>query len=282
MSGVFEGIRAYRTPSRVSFFRIQDHLRRLRVSARIHGMELPYSSVDLEAACGAVLAANGFEEAYVRPVVFRGLGAAGLDPDFSPVRVFVVAWPWGAYLGDEAGEQGVDCCISTWSRPAPNTLPMMAKAGGNYLSGSLMKVEARRRGADEAIALSPAGHLSEGSGQNLFLVIDGVILTPEVDGTFLLGITRDSVLRLARDLGYEVREGLLPREMLLAADEVFLAGTASEVVPVRSVDGVPVGDGDPGPVTCHIRDAFRALVTGEAPDPYGWLTPVSVPAPAGV
>ena len=261
-SSVFEGIRCYRTPDGPRFFRLADHLRRLRTSAKIHGMLVPFDLEALTRASGAVLDANGLEDAYLRPVVFRGVGAAGLDPANSPVHVFLVAWEWGSYLGEESLARGVRCCVSSWFRPGPNTHPMMAKAGGNYLSGSLMKMEARSRGFDEAIALSPGGYLSEGSGQNLFLVMDGVLHTPAVDGTFLIGITRDSIIRLARDRGYEVREGLLPREMLHAADEAFLVGTASEVVPIRSVENIEVGDGARGPVTRALQTAFMELVRG--------------------
>lgn len=272
-SSVFEGIRSYPTPRGAMFFRLRDHLERLRYSAAIHRMELAWSLEELEAASRELMTRNGLDDCYYRPLVFRGVGAAGLDPGKSPVRVFLITWPWGTYLGPEALERGVDCGVSSWARPAPNTHPTMAKAGGNYINGSLMKMEAKANGFDEAIALTVNGTVSEGSGQNIFVVKGGVLHTPAVDGTFLQGITRDSILTLARDMGIEVREGRIPREALYVADEVFLAGTASEVVPVRSVDRLQVGSGKRGPVTERLQERYMTLVRGESPDPYGWVTP---------
>lgn len=272
-SSVFEGIRSYATPRGAMFFRFQDHVRRLRDSASIHRMALTWSDEQIEQGTQELLAINKMEAAYVRPVALRGLGAAGIDPSSSPVRLFIACWSWGAYLGDEGCEKGVDAGVSSWFRPAPNTHPTMAKAGGNYVNGSLMKMEAKGNGYDEAIALSTDGLVSEGSGQNIFLVKNGELHTPAVDGTFLQGITRDSVIRLAHDMGIPVHEGRVPREALYVADEVFFVGTASEVVPVRSVDRRTIGEGRRGPVTARLQDAFLAIVRGEAPDRHGWLTP---------
>lgn len=279
-SSVFEGIRSYETPAGPTFFRLGDHLRRFVASARVHRMPLAHTMEDLVTASRELVARNGLESCYLRPVAFRGLGAAGIDPSRSPVEVFLVCWAWDAYLGAKSLEEGVDCGVSSWLRPAPNTHPTMAKAGGNYLNASLMKMEARSNGFDEAIALSVDGTLSEGSGQNLFLVRDGEIHTPAVDGSFLQGVTRDSVIRLARDMGVTVHEERIPREALYVADEVFLTGTATEVVPVRSVDGITVGPGRRGPVTGRLQERFMALVRGRVPDPYGWRSPAHPATPA--
>lgn len=273
-SSVFEGIRSYETPEGAAIFRLQDHLRRFVASARIHRMELDWDVPALEQACRELISRNGQTACYLRPVAFRGLGAAGLDPSGSPVRVFLVSWPWASYLGKDSLEQGVACGVSSWMRPAPNTHPAMAKAGGNYINASLMKMEALANGFDEAIALSVDGTLSEGSGQNLFLVQNGALHTPAADGTFLQGITRDSVVTLARDMGITVHEGRLPREALYIADEVFLTGTASEVVPVRSVDRLTVGSGRRGPVTEAIQERFMGIARGLVEDSHRWLTPV--------
>lgn len=274
-SSVFEGIRAYDTPRGPAFFRLEDHMRRLHASARIHRMEMRWSIDELCEASAELVRRNGLGSCYLRPLVFRGVGAMGLDPTRCPTRVHLIAWDWEAYLGADSAERGIDAGVSSWQRPAPNTHPTMAKAGGNYVNASLMKMEAKRNGFDEAIALSVDGTVSEGSGQNLFVVSGSVVHTPAIDGSFLQGITRDSILTLARELGYSVREGRIPREALYVADEVFFAGTATEVVPVRSVDGQPVGDGTPGPVTCALRDRFAALLRGRSGDPHGWLTHVS-------
>jgi branched-chain amino acid aminotransferase len=270
-SSVFEGIRCYDTPRGPALFRLGDHLRRLLESARIYGMGLSWDLPALAGACRELLRRNGLREGYVRPLVVRGTGALGVDPTDSRVETFVMCWPWGRYLGAEALEQGVDACVSSWFRPAPNTFPALAKAGGNYLNGQLVKMEARRNGFAEGIAVGPDGLVSEGSGQNVFLVKDGVVLTPEVDGTMLAGITRDTILRLCRDMGMEARETRIPRETLYTADEVFFTGTAVEVTPVRSVDRVPVGSGGRGPVTRALQQAYLSAVRGEGADPWGWL-----------
>jgi branched-chain amino acid aminotransferase len=273
-SSVFEGVRAYGTPRGPAFFRLEDHMRRLLASARIHRMEVAWTVDQLCDASADLVRRNQLSACYLRPLVFRGVGAMGLDPTSCPTQVWMMAWDWAAYLGADAAEQGIDAGVSSWQRPAPNTHPTMAKAGGNYVNASLMKMEAKRNGFDEAIALSVDGTVSEGSGQNLFVVRGSVVHTPAVDGSFLQGITRDSILTLARDLGFTVREGRIPREALYVADEVFFAGTATEVVPVRSVDGQPIGHGGPGPVTCAIRDRFGSLLRGLSDDPHGWLTHV--------
>jgi branched-chain amino acid aminotransferase len=272
-SSVFEGIRCYKTPEGPAIFRLRDHLERLLGSCKIYRMEVPYSLDDLVAGCCALVEKNGLESCYLRPMVMRGYGAASMVPFASPVEVFLPCWPWGAYLGEGALENGVDACVSSWQRVAPNTLPTMAKMAGNYLSGMLIKMQALADGYAEAIALGPDGMISEGSGQNVFLVRGETLYTPPVDGTLLPGITRDTVLTIARDAGFDVREQELPREALYLADEVFFSGTAAEITPVRSVDKITVGQGKIGPVTRELQRRFLATVHGETPDVHGWLTP---------
>ena len=271
-SSVFEGIRCYATARGPAIFRLQDHLQRMVDSAKIYRMELAYGVDDLVAACCELVERNELEACYLRPMVVRGYGAASMVPFASPVHVYLPCWPWGAYLGEGALENGVDACVASWSRVAPNTIPAMAKIAGNYLSGQLIKMEAMAKGFAEAIALGPDGMLSEGSGQNLFLARKGTLYTPPIDGTLLPGITRETVLALAHDAGIPVREEPLPREMLYVADEVFLSGTASELTPVRSVDKIVVGTGKPGAVTRELQRLFNATVRGELPDSHGWLT----------
>jgi branched-chain amino acid aminotransferase len=272
-SSAFEGIRCYNTPRGPAIFRLEDHLQRLVNSCRIYRMELKYTVDELVAACCELVEKNGLEACYLRPMVVRGYGAAGMVPFASPVHVYLPCWPWGAYLGEGALENGVDACVSSWNRVAPNTIPALAKIAGNYLSGQLIKMEALANGFAEAIALGPDGMLSEGSGQNVFLVSQGTLYTPPV-GTILSGITRASVVTLARDMGIPVVEQNLPREMLYTADELFLTGTASELTPVRSVDKIQVGAGKRGPLTQQLQQKFLDIVHGEADDPYGWLTHV--------
>ncbi len=274
-SSAFEGIRCYGTPHGPAIFRLEDHLRRLVNSCRMYRMELSYTVDELASACCELVERNELDACYLRPMVMRGYGAAGMVPFDSPVEVYLPCWPWGAYLGEGALETGVDACVSSWHRPAPNTIPQMAKIAGNYLSGQLIKMEALANGFAEGIALGPDGMLSEGSGQNVFLVLGGAIYTPPFNGTLLAGITRDSVLTLAADLGIPVREQQLPREMLYAADEIFLTGTASEVTPVRSVDKIQVGNGRRGPVTERLQRRFLDVVRGAVPDEHGWLRHVS-------
>ena len=273
-SSVFEGIRCYQTPAGPAIFRLPEHLRRLQDSARIYRMDAGYSEAELAAACKALIIRNGLGECYLRPILIRGVGARGLDPRTSPVEAYIICWPWGAYLGDGALERGVDVCVSSWQRPAPNTHPSLAKAGGNYLNSQLITLEALANGYHEGIAVSPGGLISEGSGQNIFLFRKGKLITPELDGTLLEGITRDSVIEIARDLGMTVLEQRVPRELLYTADEVFFTGTAAEITPVRSVDKVAIGKGVAGPVTRALQERLLGIAQGRLPDQFGWLTPV--------
>ena len=273
-SSVFEGVRFYNTPAGSAAFRLSDHMRRFLNSARIYRMDLGRSTDELADACREVVVRNGLQEGYIRPVALRGVGALGLHPGKSPVETYIVCWPWGQYLGTEALEQGVDVCVSSWSRPAPNTLPTLAKAGGNYVISQLMRLEAEVNGYAEAIGLGPDGLVSEGSGQNLFLVNEGILYTPPLNGTLLHGITRDCVLKLAANLGIETREQSLPREMLYIADELFFTGTASEITPIRSVDRIEVGSGGVGAITQQLQKEYMGIATGERPDRFGWLEPI--------
>jgi branched-chain amino acid aminotransferase len=280
-SSVFEGIRCYRTPAGPAVFRLREHLRRLADSCRIYRMWPAPTVEDMMEACTATVRRNGLDECYIRPMIMRGYGAAGMAGIGSPIETYIACWPWTAYLGDDALEKGVDVRVSSWHRPAPNTYPAMAKAAGHYNNAQLAKFEAMADGYIEAIALSPSGLVSEGSGQNVFLVRDGALITPLLDGTMLQGVTRDSVLHLAGDLGIPVREHPVPREMLYTADELFFTGTASEITPIRSVDRVPVGAGAVGPVTRALQQRFLGVVRGEVEDERGWLTPVEPAVVAG-
>ena len=279
-SSVFEGVRAYETPRGVAIFRLREHTRRLLDSAKVYRITVPFSAEQLNDACRQVVAVNGLARgAYIRPVVFRGYGEIGVTPkNEPPTEVAVAAWEWGKYLGHESEEQGVDVCISSWHRVAPNTLPALAKAGGNYLSSQLIGAEARRLGFHEGIGLAPDGTLSEGSGENLFLVKDGVLLTPALAHSVLGGITRDTVMRFARERGIEVRECAIPRELLYIADEAFFTGTAVEITPIRSVDRLTVGAGKRGPITETLQKAFFGLFTGATADKWGWLDHIDMGA----
>lgn len=277
-SSVFEGIRSYDTfidgrPNGAAIFRLTDHNTRLYASAKIYDMPMPYSVAEINAACREVIRRNGFSKAYLRPFAFRGLGGFGLSAD-TPVDMSVAAWLMGPYLGPGVLETGIDACVSSWQRFAPNTIPAGAKAGGNYLSGQLVAREARRLGFGEGIALASTGLLSEGAGENLFLVFDGALHTTPVSAALLNGITRNSIIRLARDAGIEVVERDLPREYLYLCDELFMCGTAAEITPIRSVDGRQVGAGKPGPLTQRIQSLFFGLFDGSTPDKYGWLEPL--------
>ncbi|HSK17568.1 MAG TPA: branched-chain amino acid transaminase [Longimicrobiales bacterium] len=274
-SSVFEGVRCYDTPRGPAIFRWSEHLRRLYDSCRIYRMEPKWSAGELTAATADLIVRNGLDSCYIRPMVLRGYGDAGMLPGVSPVETFIACWPWGTYLGDGALENGVDVCVSTWQRPAPNTFPALAKAAGHYNNAQLIKMEAAENGYVEAIALAPNGLVSEGSGQNVFLVRDGVLRTTGVDGTILNGITRASIITLARDLGITVEQGAIPREMLYTADEAFFTGTAAEVTPIRSVDRITVGAGKAGPVTRALQQKFLDIVHGRVPDEHGWLTYVA-------
>jgi len=280
-SSVFEGLRAYQTPRGVAIFRLLDHTRRLFDSAKIYRIHMPFTPAQLNDACHQVIAANGLAGgAYIRPVAFKGYGEIGVSPkDDPPTDVAVAAWEWGRYLGHDSEARGVDVCVSSWNRVAPNTLPALAKAAGNYLSSQLIAAEAKRLGFAEGIGLTADGNLSEGSGENLFLVRDGVLLTPTLADSVLGGLTRDTVIRLARARGIEVRECTIPRELLYIADEAFFTGTAVEVTPINSVDRIPVGNGKPGPITESLQNAFYGLFSGRTPDQWGWLDHVDMSAP---
>ena len=274
-SSVFEGIRVYDTPDGPRYFRLDEHTERLFHSARIYDLSIAYDAATINRACREVITANGLTSAYVRPIVFRSGFTFSLAPSLdTAVDVAIIALPWGAYHGADAIEKGVDVCVSSWNRAAPNTYPSGAKAGGNYLNSQLIAREAINGGFAEGIALGTDGLLSEGAGENLFIVRKGTIYTPPAASSILCGITRDAVLTLARDRGFDVVEQPLPREMLYFADEVFMTGTAAEVTAVRSVDRKPVGSGRPGPVTRQLQDAFFGLFDGRTEDRWGWLTPV--------
>ena len=277
-SSVFEGVRAYPTANGVAIFRLKDHTRRLFDSAKIYRIHFPYTPEQINDACRQVVSMNGLSRgAYLRPVVFKGYGEIGVSPKVDPpTEVAIAAWEWGKYLGSESEEQGVDVCVSSWNRVAPNTIPALAKAAGNYLSSQLIGAEARRLGFAEGIGLSPDGTVSEGAGENLFVVKDGVLYTPALAYSVLAGITRDCVMRLARDKGIEVRETAMPRELLYIADELFMTGTAAEITPIRSVDRLAVGNGKRGPITQSLQEAFFGLFSGKTPDKYNWLDPVDM------
>jgi len=273
-SSVFEGIRAYHTKNGPAIFRLGEHIERLFQSAKIYKMKPTFTAEQIERACIDTVAVNKLKECYIRPLVYRGYAHVGVNPIGTPIDTMIAAYPWGKYLGDDALTKGVSVKIGTWARMAPNTLPAMAKAGGNYLNSQLLKLEAVEDGYAEAIALDVNGYVSEGSGENMFAVVKGEILTPPFSSSILAGITRASVLKLATDLGYTVRETVMPRELLYVADELFFTGTAVEITPVTSVDHIAVGNGERGPITKAIQDAFFGIVKGELPDRYGWLTSV--------
>ena len=271
-ASVFEGVRCYDTARGPAVFRLHDHLKRLMASSRTYRMQPDHSIDELADAVCATIRRNELESCYIRPMVLRGFGSSSMHPEHSPVETYIPVWPWGAYLGEEGLAKGVDVCVSSWNRPAPNTVPSGAKSAGNYLVSTLMVMEASSHGYAEAIGLGPGGLVSEGSGQNLFMVVNGEVITPILDGTSLSGITRHSVLKIAGELGYTVREQLVPREMLYAADELFFTGTASEVTPIRSVDGLEVGNGRRGAVTERIQTRYLEVANGAGPDPWGWVT----------
>jgi branched-chain amino acid aminotransferase len=275
-SGVFEGIRCYKTKQGSGVFRLPEHVKRLRLSAKIYRMEPPLPDAAMAEAVLETIRANSFEACYIRPLIFRGFGPMGVNPLNSPVETSIAVWPWAVYLGEEAAERGVEVCVSSWRRAAPSTFPATAKATGNYLNAQLIKMEALANGYSEGIGLDVQGHVSEGSGENLFLVKDGALVTPPVASSLLSGITRDAVMTLATDLGIPVREQLVPRGLLYTCDEMFFTGTAVEIAPIRSVDRIPVGEGRPGEITRRLMAEFQRIITGETPDRHGWLTPVGV------
>lgn len=272
-SSVFEGIRCYAQPHGSAIFRLPEHMQRLLDSARIYRMELPYNLDQLCSATVDLVEANGIAPCYIRPIALRGYGEMGVNPKGCPVEVYIANFPWGKYV---TGHGGADVCVSSWSRLAPNTMPSLAKAGANYMNSQLIRMEADINGYAEGIALDVNGYLSEGSGENLFIVRNGVIYTTPLANSVLSGITRDSVLTIARHLGIPVVEQALPRELLYIADEVFFTGTAAEVAPIRSVDRILVGDGSTGPITKQIGDEFFGIANGLRPDRFGWLTPTKV------
>ena len=274
-SSVFEGIRCYGQPSGAAVFRLPEHMQRLLDSAKIYRMPLPYSLEQLSNAVVELIEANEVAPCYIRPIAFRGYGEMGVNPKNAPVDVYIANFPWGKYV---AGTGGADVCISSWNRLAPNTMPALAKAGANYMNSQLIRMEADTNGYVEGIALDVNGLVSEGSGENVFLVRNGVLYTPPLANSALSGITRDSVLTIARHLGLAVMEQPVPREMLYIADEVFFTGTAAEVTPIRSIDRILVADGKTGEITKKIADEFFAIANGLKPDRFGWLTPVKVNA----
>ena len=271
-SCLFEGLRAYDTPKGTAIFRLQDHTRRLYNSCKIYRMEIPYAQEAFNAAVVACVRANALKACYIRPLVYRGYGALGVNPFPNPVDCAVLVWEWGNYLGPEAMENGVDVCVSSWWRMAPNTYPALAKAGANYMNSQLIKMEALLDGYEEGIALNIRGHISEGSGENLFLVKDGTVLTPPLSSSVLPGITRDSVMTLFREMGVRVVEETIPREMLYIADEVFFTGSAAEGTPIRSIDKIVIGSGRRGPLTEKVQTAFFEVIGGKRADTHGWLT----------
>ena len=281
-SSVFEGIRCYAPPSGPAIFRADEHMQRLLDSAKVYRMDMVYSREELVAAMVELVKTNGVWPCYVRPVVFRGYGDAGVSPNKCPVEVYIANYPWGKYLTQDYS--GVDVCVSSWTRIAPNTLPALAKARANYMNSQLIRMEATTNGYVEGIALDTNGYVSEGSGENIFVVRNGVLQTAPLGNSVLPGITRDSILKLAREIGIPVLEAGIPREMLYIADEVFFTGTAAEVTPIRSVDRITVGKGEVGPITRALQREFFGIVRGEKPDRFDWLTPVPVASkqPVGV
>ena len=273
-SGLFEGIRCYKTPKGPAIFRLREHVQRLFDGCAIYRMQVPNTLEEIEAGILETIRANRLEGCYVRPIVYRGYGSMGVDPSPCPVEVTIAVWPWGAYLGQDAAEKGVDVMVSSWRRFAPDTLPAMAKASANYMNSQLIKMEATANGYAEGIALDVAGFVSEGSGENIFLVRQGTLYTPTLGTSILPGITRASIRQLASDFGIPVVECPIPREMLYVVDEVFFVGTATEVTPVRSIDRIPVGSGARGEITTRLQAEFNALIRGEKDDRHGWLTAV--------
>lgn len=274
-SSVFEGMRAYSTPKGSAIFCLGPHIDRLFDSCKIYRMPVPFTREQISDACIKVVRENKLASGYIRPIVYRGLGSFGIDPRNNPVEVAVLAFEWGRYLGAEGIEQGVDAGVSSWRRMAPDTYPAMGKIGGQYINSQFITMEAADHGYNEGIGLDVSGYVSEGSGENIFAIVDGAIYTPPVSASILRGVTRMAAITLARDFGYTVVEQTISREMLYLADELFFTGTAVEITPIRSVDHVQVGSGTRGPITKKLQDAFFAIVEGRAEDRYNWLTPVA-------
>lgn len=279
-SSVFEGVRCYETAHGPAVFRLRDHTRRLLDSSKIYRIPVDYTIDELVEAQVELIRVNRLRSCYIRPIILRGYGGVGVLPVNNPTEIYLACWEWGKYLGPEALAEGVDVCISSWTRIAPNTLPALAKAGANYMNSQLIRMEAHHNGYAEGIALDSNGCISEGSGENIFVIRDGKIHTPPLGSSVLPGITRDTVVTLARELGISIVETVIPREMLYIADEVFFTGTAAEVTPIRSIDKIPVGSGRRGPVTERLQSAFFDIVEGKAEDRHGWLTPVPEPVSA--
>lgn len=271
-SALFGGMRCYETKLGSAVFRVNDHTKRLIDSCKIYRMEPPYTKEDFNNAILETIRVNRMKACYVRPIVFRGYGSLGVNPFPCPIDCAIIIWEWGKYLGQEALEKGVDVCVSSWNRMQPNTFPAMAKASANYMNSQLVRMEAIVGGYVEGIALDPSGHISEGSGENIFIVRNGKLYTPHLASSVLSGITRDSVITLARDMGIEVIEDALPRELLYVADEVFMTGSAAEITPVRTIDKITVGSGRRGTITEKLQDEFFGIVSGDRPDRHGWLT----------
>ncbi|HVW10803.1 MAG TPA: branched-chain amino acid transaminase [Bryobacteraceae bacterium] len=278
-SSVFEGIRVYETTSGPAVFRLREHIRRMFDSAKIYRMDISFTPGELAEAMLELVRLNKLKSCYIRPIVFRGYGMMGVNGTKNPIDVYLACWEWGRYLGEEALASGVDVCISSWTRIAPNTLPALSKAGANYMNSQLINMEAVANGYSEGIALDKAGYVSEGAGENIFVIRDGKIVTPPLGTSVLPGITRDAVLTLAGDLGIPVVEQVVPRELLYIADEVFFTGTAAEISPIRSIDRVTIGSGRRGPITEKLQNEFFGIVNGTKPDRHNWLTPVGVAAP---
>ena len=279
-SAVFEGIRCYKTKQGPAVFRLRDHMVRLVRSAHIYRMEIPFPLDGLVNGAIELVRANQMESCYIRPIVLRGYGEVGVDPAGNPVETYLACWQWGKYLGDEALAQGVDVCVSSWRRPAPDTLPQMSKAAPNYMNSQLIKMEAKANGYVEGISLDIQGYVAEGSGENIFVVYDGRLWTPPLANAGLPGITRATILTLCHDLEIPVVEQPIPREMLYTADEVFFTGTAAEITPIRSIDKIKIGAGRRGPIAERLQKEFFAITEGAKPDRHGWLTPVNVAVPA--
>ncbi len=274
-SSIFEGFRAYDTPKGTAIFRLKDHTKRLYNSCKIYRIEVPYSQEQFNQAVVETVKKNKLKACYIRPIVYRGYKTLGVDPFPNPVDCAILVWEWGQYLGPEALEGGVDVCVSSWWRIAPNTFPALAKSGANYMNSQLIKMEAKLDGYAEGIALNIRGHISEGSGENLFLVRDGAVYTPPLSSSVLPGITRDSVMTLLREMGIPVIAETIPREMLYISDEVFFTGSAAEITPIRSIDKIVIGNGQRGPITKKIQEAFFAVLQGTKKDAHGWLTYVA-------
>ncbi|MGM0466548.1 MAG: branched-chain amino acid transaminase [Acidobacteriota bacterium] len=271
-SSLFEGLRCYKTPKGTAIFRLDAHTKRLYNSCKMYRIEIPYSQEELNQAIIDIIEINKFKECYIRPIVFRGYGTLGVDPLSNPIVTAIMVWEWGQYLGEEALKNGVDVRVSSWRRMAPDTFPALAKSGANYMNSQLIKMEAVLEGYVEGIALTNDGHISEGSGENIFAVMDGVLHTPPLSSSILPGITRNSVIKLAEEQGIEVKEDSIPREMLYIADEVFFTGSAAEITPIRSIDKIKIGTGQRGPITRLLQEEYFAYINGEREDINKWLT----------